>query len=302
MGMSGAYTGAGGKPGKDTSQGLSDWLDSLVGSPDSGDNTPNPDGTGAGDKPTPGSSDGGDSTLSLDGTGTDDKPATQLPPQVVSGLLGLLRPRSAGGDASDGPGVGGGAIAARGGSATGGSGRGRAGSGRSSRRLASVGGRAGAGAYAFVRGDAVGLRALGLDYTELRALNDPFEVTRRIVNAVCGQQADGRLEEAEERYVAASVADWVLQQSDDGDLPDVDDVARYAIATIIAEVLASELGAALRERPDEIADIAEDELRDAARVLAERAELNASGPTEDELTRAIEDGIDKLQRIYGVRS
>jgi len=126
-------------------------------------------------------------------------------------------------------------------------------------------------------------------------------VTRRIVNAVCGQQSDGRLEEAEERYVAASVADWVLQESTDGELPDVDDVARYAIATIVAEVLASELGAALREQPAEIADVAEDELRDAARVLAERAELSTSGPTEDELTRAIEDGINKLQQIYGVR-
>lgn len=279
MGTSGAYTGAGGKFGKDTSQGLSDWLDSLAGSPDGGESTPNPDGTGAG-----------------------DKPATQLPPRVVSGLLGLLRPRSSSGGASDGPGAGGGAIAARGGSATGGSGRARTGSGRSAQRLASVGGRAGAGAYAYMRGDAVALSALGLEYSELRALNDPFEVTRRIVNAVCGRHADGRLEEAEERYVAASVADWVLEESADGELPDVDDVARYTIATIVAEVLASELGAALRDRPQEVADVAEDELRDAARVLAERAELSASGPTEDELTRAIEDGINKLQQIYGVRS
>lgn len=279
MGTSGAYTGAGGRLGKDTSQGLSDWLDSLAGGTDSGDSTPNRDDAGAG-----------------------DKPATQLPPQAVSGLLGLLRPRSSGGGASDGPGAGGGAITARGGSAADGSGRARAGSGRSSQRLASVGGRAGAGAYAYVRGDAVALVALGLNYAELRALNDPFEVTRRIVNAVCGQQADGRLEEAEERYVAASVADWVLQQSDDGTPPEVDDVARYAIATIVAEVLSSELGAALRNRPDEVVDVAEDELRDAARVLAEQTELSASGPTEDELTRAIEHGIERLRQIYGVRS
>lgn len=277
MGTSGAYTGAGGKPGKDTGQGLSDWLDSLAGGPNGGDSTPNQDDTGSG-----------------------EKPAAQLPPQAVSGLLDLLRPRPASGGSSDGPGVGGG-IDARGGSA-GGSGRARAGSGRSSQRLASVGGRAAAGAYAYVRGDAVGLLSLGLDYSELRALNDPFEVTRRIVNAVCGEQADGRLEEAEERYVAASVADWVLEESTDGDLPDVDDVARYVIATIVAEVLASELGAALRHRPDEVADVAEDELRDAARVLAERAQLSASGPTEGELTGAIEDGINKLGQIYGVRS
>ena len=148
-------------------------------------------------------------------------------------------------------------------------------------------------------GDAAGLRSLGLDYNELRALNDPFEVTRRIVDAVCGQRADGRLEEAEERYVAASVADWVLEQNEDGDLPDVDDVARYAIATIVTEVLSSELGEALREQPDEVADVAEDELREAAMVLARQTDLSASGPTEDELTRAIEEGIEKLRPIYG---
>ena len=276
MGTSGAYTGAGGKAGKEVGQGLSDWLDSLPGSPDGGESAPDSDGAGAG-----------------------EKPVTQLPPKVVSGLMGLLRPRSASGGSSAGPGAGGGGIGVRGGSASGGSGRTRAGSGRSSQRLASVGGRAAAGAYAYASGDAAGLRSLGLDYGELRALNDPLEVTRRIVDAVCGQQSDGRLEEAEERYVAASVADWVLQQSEGAELPDVDDVARYAIATIVTEVLSSELGEALRGQPDQVANVAEDELRDAATVLARQSELSTSGPTEDELTRAIEEGIEKLREIYG---
>ena len=129
-------------------------------------------------------------------------------------------------------------------------------------------------------------------------MGDPLEVARRLVDAVCGRQADSTLEEAEERYVAASVADWVLEQSEQGALPDVDDVARHAIATIVAEVLASELGEALRERPDEVGDVAEDELVDAARVLAGRAELRSSGATADELSRAIEDGIEKLRAIY----
>ena len=274
MGTSGAYTGAGGKPGKDLRQGLSDWLDSLSDPPDANDAKP-------------------------DHTEEGDKPVNQLPPQAVSGLLDLIRPRSAPGSSSDGPGAGGGGIVARSGSAASGSGRTRAGSGRSLQRLASVGGRAGAGAIAYMRGDAAGLLSLGLDYDDLRALNDPFEVTRRIVNAVCGQQADGRLEEAEERYVAASVADWVLEESGDGELPDVEDVARYAIAAIVAEAFSSELGEALRNRPEEVADVAEDELRDAAMVLAEQAELNASGPTENELTMVIEDGIEKLRQIYG---
>ena len=133
MGTSGAYTGAGGKAGKEIGEGFRDWLDSLLGSPDGGDSTPNSDGTGA-----------------------DEKPVTQLPPNVVSGLLGLLRPRTPSGGSSDGPGAGGGGIGIKGGSASGGTGRTRAGSGRSAQRLATVGGRAAAGAYAYARGDAPG--------------------------------------------------------------------------------------------------------------------------------------------------
>ena len=170
------------------------------------------------------------------------------------------------------------------------------------RRLASVGGRAGAGAYAFALGDERELGSLGLDYAELQALDDPLEVARRIVDAVCGQQTDSTLEEAEERYVAAAVADWVLTQNESGELPDADDVARFTIAAIITEVLSSELGAAMRDRPGEVSEVAEEELRAAAWILAEQAELSASGPTADELTRAIEDGVERLRDIYGDRS
>ena len=265
MGTSGAYTGAGGKAGKEIGEGLGDWLDSLPGGP-SGDDIAESDGT--------------------------EKPPKQLPPKVVRGLLRLLRPGSTSG-------ASGGGIATGGGVASGGSGRTRAGWGRSSQRLATVSGRAAAGAYAYARGDAAALRLLGLDYSELRALDDPFEVTHRIVEAVCGQQTNGTLEESEERYVAASVADWLLEQSEGAELPDVDDIARYAIAAIVTEVLSSELSAALRDQPDKVADVSEAELRDAATVLARQAELNASGPTVDELTRAIEEGLEKLREIYG---
>jgi hypothetical protein len=138
-----------------------------------------------------------------------------------------------------------------------------------------------------------------LNYDALRALGDPFEVTRQIVGAVCGQRASSTLEDAEERYVAATVADYVLTQSADGSPPDVDEVARFAIATIISEVLSSELGEALRERPDEVVAVAESELRDAATVLASQATLSATGPTEDELSTAIESGLETLRAIYG---
>ena len=276
MGTSGAYNGAGGKAGREVGEGLRVWVDSLSANVNGGDSTPGPD-------------------QAEDGK----KPVTELPSKVVSGLMVLLRPRSTSGGSSDGPGAGGGGIATGGRSTSGGSGRARAGSSRSSQRLASVGGRAAAGAYAFARGDAAGMRSLGLDYEELSALNDPLEVTRRIVDAVCGQQAESRLEDAEERYVAASVADWVLTQGEDGELPDADDIVRYAIATIVTEVLSSELGEVLHDRPDEVAEVAADELREAAWVLAGQAEMNTSSPTANELTSAIEDGIEKLREIYG---
>jgi len=280
MGTSDAYTGAGGKAGKDVSEGLGEWIDSLPVAPVGGDRSAPaeaPDRHPA-------------------------RPVTQLPPKVVSGLMGLLRPRSGRPASADGRGSGGGGVRGGVGAGSGGGDRTRSGSGRSIQRLSSAGGRAAAGAYAFTQGDAAGLLGLGLDYGELRALNDPFEVTRRIVDAVCGQQADSRLEGAEERYVAASVADWVLTQNEQGSPPELDEVARYAIATIVVEVLNSELAVELRERPDEVAVIAEDELRDAAAVVAGQATLTLTGPTEAELTTAIEEGIETLRSIYGAVS
>ena len=119
---------------------------------------------------------------------------------------------------------------------------------------------------------------------------------------MCDQQTGSTLEEAEERYVAAMVVDWVLAQGQHGDLPDADDVARFTIATIIAEVLSSELGEAMHDRPDEVARVADEELRNAAWVLAGQANLSSSGATAEELSSAIQDGVEKLREIYGAQS
>ena len=279
MGTSGAYTGAGGNAGKDVAAGLGSWLDELPG----GGDDDNPAGDGSDE-------DGG--------TRSAIPKVVSLPPKVVSGLLGLLRPASASGAGGGGGGGGGGGVGGRRGGGGGGTGAGvRTGSGRSSRRLSTAGGRAAAGAYAYAAGDRATLQRLGLDYDALRAMGDPFEITKAIVDAVCGK-ATSTLEEAEERYVAAAVADWVLTQSADGTLPDIDDVARYAIATIISEVISSEL-AALPDRSDEVSAVADNELQDAANVLASQATLSATGPTEAELTTAIEAGIETLRAIYG---
>lgn len=259
MGTSGAYTGAGGAAGRQVASGLADWLDSMPAQPN---------------------------------------PAAphQLPHNAVAGLLGLLAKSPGSGSGSGGGGAGGG------GGGSGGSGGGgtiRAGSGRTTGGLSAAGGRAGAGAYAFATGDRETLQSLGLDYDALRALGDSFEVTRQIVDAVCDGQTSSSLEQSEERYVAATVADWVQAQSAAGSIPDLEDVARFAIASIIAEVLASELGAAVQDRPDSVVAVADTELRDAASVLASQADLTASGPSGAELSTAIEDGIETLRQIYG---
>lgn len=271
MGTSGAYTGAGGTAGKEISEGLSDWVDSLP------------------------------SAAEDDGGATDEGPpseseASPLPPKAMSGLMGLLRPRSGSGSA-DGPGGGGGGAA--GGSGGGGTGRTRSGSGRSSQRLSSVGGRAAAGAYAFAGGDIAGLERLGLDYAELSALGDPFEVSLRIIDAVCGEVPESNLESDEERNVAADVVDWILIENQDGADLTPEEIARYTIATIIIEVLSTELAVELRDRHDGVRKVAEDELRAAATAVADRAELTTTGATDAELSNAVEKGIETLRGIYG---
>lgn len=173
---------------------------------------------------------------------------------------------------------------------------------RSSGRAAARAGRAGAAAYAYATGDRAGLTALGLDLESLRALGDPIEVTRRIVDIACGELANGTLEDHEERYVAASVAEWVLEQADEGNTPTPEEIARYSIATVVAEVLATEINEALNERPEAVAAVAEAELFEAAEVLASQVDLSVSDATEADLARAIESGIETLKQIYGVES
>jgi hypothetical protein len=157
-------------------------------------------------------------------------------------------------------------------------------------------------AYAYATGDRAGLAALGLDFDSLRALGDPLAITIRIVEVACGPLGNGTLEEHEERYIAASVAEWVLEQSDGGSTPTPEEIARHSIAAVVAEVLATEISEALNQRPDEVAAVAEAELLEAAEILASKVELSVSGATEAELSKAIEEGIETLKQIYGVSS
>jgi hypothetical protein len=275
MGTSGAYTGAGGKPGRDIYTGVGEWIDGLGGGSDGG-------GTPA------------------EGAPPSDRPPTELPPRLIEGLLSLLRPSITSGGGSDGPGGGsGGGRRGRQTSSRIGAGGGGGGLRRSTTQVSGSAGRAGAAAYAYATGDRATLQSLGLDYDTLRQLGDPIEITRRLVEAACGPLSNGTLEEHEERYVAASVAEWVLEQTEAGSTPTPEEIARYSIAAVIAEVLATEINRDLQEHPESVAEVAEAELFSAAEIVASKAELSVEGASPEELSEAIESGIETLREIYG---
>jgi hypothetical protein len=263
MGTSGSYSGSGGKLGDDLRDTISDWL-----------NTP---------PPTP-------PVQPVREPVTPDQPEPRGPdagrppldPHSLLPVIGMLRPRSRGGGGADGPGGGSG-------------GRGGGGPQRTAAQAANIAGRAGAAAYAYRAADAATLERLGLDYAALAALQDPFEIVKRIVEAVCGPRATSTIEDHEQRLVAAEVAEWVLIERADGAAPAPEEIVRHAIALVIADTALSETGQLVNE--SEHAEVAESDIRDAAEALAARAQLSSAGVTEDEFTRAIEDGIEALREI-----
>ena len=88
--------------------------------------------------------------------------------------------------------------------------------------------------------------------------------------AACGPIGESAIEDMEQRYVAAQVAEWVFEQGPNA-LPTPDEIARKTISLIIVETLESETGELLRDgkRPIWATEIAETELREAADALAE---------------------------------
>lgn len=259
MGTSGAYSGSGGKDGKAVRDGIQQYLDSLDGSPP---------------------------TTPADG---DKRP--RIDPSAIQSTVNLIRPRTSTGSGGGGPGGGGGGHAAGGGGA---GSRGGGGPQRSASRSARTAGRAAAAAYAYRTGDAATLARLGLDYDELRGLGDQYEILRRIVDMACSTP-DSSIEDHEQRRVAAEVAEWVLEQEGDGYVPTPEEIVRQTIATIIAEAILVESGEMVNNHDQ--ADIAEGDIRDAAEALANRAPLSVEGATEDQISKAVEDGIETLRSI-----
>ena len=263
MGTSGSYSGGGGKPGNDLRDRVASWLDSLPGSPPPSDKA-------------------------------EDQSPYLLPPSVISQAIRIFgRQRSPGGGGNGG-GSGEGGIASGGGRRAGGAQRSASSSARSA-------GRAAAAVFAYKTGDRQGLSDLGLNYDELLALDDPLEVVRRIVDAACGSRSESTIEHEEQRMVAAEIATWVLNEEEAGVALRPDQIARKAIAFIVAEAIASETGELIHagRRPAWVSELAESELRKAIEVYAERADLSVDGVTDAEFAKAIEDGLEKFHVILG---
>jgi hypothetical protein len=259
MGTSGAYSGSGGKDGKAVRDAVSEYLDGLPGS--DAPESPN-----------------------------EDRPPLNL--AALQRVINLIRPRSSGIAGGDGSGGGGG----NGRASSGASSRSAGGPQRSAAASARTAGRAAAAAYAYRTGDVATLERLGLDYHELHGLGDEFEVLRRIVDMACAAP-DSTIEDHEQRLVAAEVGEWVLEQARDGSPPTPEEIVRQTIATIIAETLLVESGDLVNGH--EQADVAESDIRDAAEAMAAQASLSADGATEDEISHAVEAGIETIRGIVG---
>lgn len=227
--------------------------------------------------------------------GTDASPGpgpspSPLDPAALQRILNLIRPRSTGGTGADGPGGGGGQGTA------GGTGAGSGGPQRTAAASARTAGRAAAAAAAYRAGDTATLQRLGLDYQELRNLGDDFEVVRRIVIMAC-TTADSTIPDHEQRHLAADVAEWVLARELDGAPPTPEEIVRQSIAAIITETILVESGDMINSH--EKALVAERDIRDAAEALASKAALTVTGATEDDISRAVEAGLDTLRTIIG---
>lgn len=279
MGTSGSFAGSGGKDAQDLRQSIADWLDDAV-APDTAEAGPK---TEDGNIPP---------EQSVDGQPAANRPDLDLRPALRLLLGGGRR-----GSGTDGPGgIGGGR-------ATAGGGRSSGGASRSVGRVSRAAGRAGRLALAYSAGDRQALERAGLDYDQLRVLNDPVEIGYKIVEAAFETRPDGTIEDSEEREIVAVVVEWILQ-SPDGQAPSPEEVVRKAIETIIADTVLTEVGKTIRENGPTQADrrAVEERIRDTAEVYAQQVTLTATGASEREMADAIENGIRELGRIFGVDS
>lgn len=280
MGTSGSFGGSGGKDARDLRDNIAAWLDAAGG---------------------PGGADGADTSGSDGADHASDEPRPRTPGQprldLGPALRVLLNARGRGGR-SDGPSGGGG-----GGARGGGGGRSSGGATRSVGRVSRAAGRAGRLALAYSSGNRAALREAGLNYEELQSLGDPVAIGLKIIEAAFESQADSTLADAEERDIVATVVEWILEQPVEHP-PTPEDVVRKSIETTIAETALTEVSATIyaKDASFEKRRSLERQIRDVAAEYAAQATLNPAGATEQQMARAIQNGLRDIGQIFGVTS
>lgn len=171
---------------------------------------------------------------------------------------------------------------------------------RSASSSARSAGRGAAAAYAYRSGDAQTLRDLGLDYDALRANPNIFDVAHQIAQKVCEDLPAGTIETAEQMEVVGRLAEWLVESDSTGVNVSLGQIAEEAVALILAEAYLVETASSLNTKDMSGAERAafEDGIRQAAEELAAHADLSPSGPSAEEFTRAIEDGLEYLRTIH----
>ena len=161
-------------------------------------------------------------------------------------------------------------------------------------------GRGAAAAYAYRTGDAQALRDLGLDYDALRANPNVFDVVHQIAQKACEDLPPGTIDTAEQMEVVGRLAEWLVESDIAGAQVSLGQIAEAAVALILAEAYLVETSSTLNTKGMTGAQRAEleDGVRQAAEELAAHANLTPAGPSPDEFTRAIEDGLEYLRAIY----
>ena len=221
--------------------------------------------------------------LDADGAASDEHDApSRLAPLPVGPGWGTATAargagaRGSGGTASSGRGRGSGGSGARAG-----------GGGRSRARAATVGGRVLAAGLAYERGDADGLRDLGLDLNQLQSLSSGRRMNT-ILNALVG--ADGGVEEMELRAVNSRVLRAILVDGLDGIA-----AVRLYIVEYVMQVYASEAGEALEGGPQRVE--AERQVRSALTSRVGQLALPDGLATAPELKTAIDGALRLMRRL-----
>lgn len=222
------------------------------------------------------------------------------PPDGQTSTNGHLDPKKVGGALrlwSAGP-SGGGRSRRTGGSGGSGGGRSKGGAQRSVARVAGPAGSAATLSTAYLRGERAPLEAAGLDLEELRALDDPLEVRRRIVEAAFESEPDSTIADAEARLIVADLVTWTLETP-----RDPSQIVRHTVELMIARSILTEVGDRIRQEPSAaLRRSAEAEIRLAAKAWAMRFDVTSvilDGPS---ISGAVQAGVGDLLAIYGDES